>query len=426
MKKWKKYLASTVLTMLFACAFIGIKTQAAPAKVTGLKQTGYSTSGVRVEWKAVTGNVAGYYVDICKDGKFQAGSTDRYEATSTFKEIFSREAGSSYYVRVTAVDSKGEEGTPSNSFEVVTAPSAKPTKFKQTKAEEKKITVAWTKAKGANAYHLWYAKTTSDKWNKPKNVGDVAKVTINASKDSKYDVWCFAARKSASGYMAINYGEERSNGTFSGAAMLSKPASTKPAQVKSLKFITSGSDTNASSGLVYFTWKKSGAADKYEYQVTSYDGKTKIIKSANVSYPSASKYARISSSKLKGKASRFMKIRVRAYASLSGNTKVKTYGKWSDWYYFTKAVDVTGKWVSTSQMQVSWKKVKGANNYTVYISAMPNSGYKKVKTTKGTSCNITKYGSNNLVYGYGYYIKVYANRKVGSKTYTSDKTWYIH
>lgn len=63
---------------------------------------------------------------------------------------------------------------------------------------------------------------------------------------------------------------------------------------------------------------------------------------------------------------------------------------------------------------VKWGKVNGATNYTVYYSTSKNSGYKKAGTTSGKSYTVKK-----LKPGKTYYFKVVANKKVGSKTYTS-------
>ena len=63
---------------------------------------------------------------------------------------------------------------------------------------------------------------------------------------------------------------------------------------------------------------------------------------------------------------------------------------------------------------VKWSAVSGAKNYTVYYSTSKNSGYKKAGTTSGKSYSVKK-----LKPGKTYYFKVVANKKVGSKTYTS-------
>ena len=70
--------------------------------------------------------------------------------------------------------------------------------------------------------------------------------------------------------------------------------------------------------------------------------------------------------------------------------------------------------VGKKKADVKWGKVTRATNYTVYYSTSKNSGYKKAGTTSGKSYTVYK-----LKPGKTYYFKVVANKKVGSKTYTS-------
>ena len=64
-----------------------------------------------------------------------------------------------------------------------------------------------------------------------------------------------------------------------------------------------------------------------------------------------------------------------------------------------------------------------AQSYSVYIKYPKSSSYKRVTTTGATS-----YRVNNMKLGSRYYIKIAANKKVGSKTWQSDKssTYYIY
>ena len=76
---------------------------------------------------------------------------------------------------------------------------------------------------------------------------------------------------------------------------------------------------------------------------------------------------------------------------------------------------------------MSWSKVKGAKDYTVYVSMKEKSGYKKFKTTKKTGIVLNKYGKSSLKNNRKYYYYVVANKKVGKRTYTSDVlgAWYV-
>ena len=79
-------------------------------------------------------------------------------------------------------------------------------------------------------------------------------------------------------------------------------------------------------------------------------------------------------------------------------------------------------------IQLNWKKVKGASNYTVYISDKQNSGYKKVGTynSKKTSATIRKFGKKALKSGKTYYVRIDASKnvKVNKKSKTFKNTQY--
>ena len=98
------------------------------------------------------------------------------------------------------------------------------------------------------------------------------------------------------------------------------------------------------------------------------------------------------------------------------------YGAWSDVTYFARSPysKVNAK-ASGKSIRLSWNKVSGATNYTVYISSKKNSGYKKVGTIKKTSTTINKYGKSALKSGKTYYVRIRTYKTVGSTKYWS--TW---
>lgn len=63
------------------------------------------------------------------------------------------------------------------------------------------------------------------------------------------------------------------------------------------------------------------------------------------------------------------------------------------------------------KVRISWKKVPLANGYQIYRSTSKNKGYKRIKTTKGTS-----YTNRRLKTGKTYYYKVRAYKSMGRKT----------
>lgn len=73
-----------------------------------------------------------------------------------------------------------------------------------------------------------------------------------------------------------------------------------------------------------------------------------------------------------------------------------------------KAVKKSGK----NKVQLIWKKAGRATGYEVYQSMRKNSGYKRVKVVKGTTCKTKALKKKKI-----YYFKIRTYRKVGGKTY---------
>ena len=121
----------------------------------------------------------------------------------------------------------------------------------------------------------------------------------------------------------------------------------------------------------------------------------------------------------------FYKVRARGYVVLSSGKKA--YGKWSKANVFCmdqtrhncKITDASSS--TTKKVKLAWKKVKGAKNYTVYMSKSRYSGYKAVATTKGTSVTLSSFNGSGFAYDQNYYYYIVANAKVGKKTYKSLK-----
>ena len=413
MKSFSKVLAkfSKVWMLALLCVlFLGVKAEAATGTVREVKQTNHTYNAVLLEWKIAAGDVNGYKVEWCKDTSFQGttyGSSTE-PITKVEYAIQGLAAGSDYYVRVSAIDSNGELGTPSAPLQVVTAPIGKVAGLTQTKAEAKNISLGWKKFNKANCYLVAYKKVGSTAQAQVKTVTKTSYKIASKAADSTFAVMVYPARKSKAGYVANAYGED-----VAGAYM-----STLPKMVTGVKMLYGGYGGNSQAGYVTFTWKPSGAADGYEYEIYGNNGK-KIVKKAVKGY---NQKMLIKNSKLKN--DQFMKIRVRGYVQVG---KAKKYGPWSDATWFAKFVaKQKGALVSNKAsdgIRFSWAKTAGAKDYSVYLSRTANGKYTKVATTKGTSCVVKKLGGAPISTGY-YYYYVVANKKVGKKVIQSDDTWY--
>lgn len=417
--------------MVMVCALflgIGIKADAALGKVANLEQVADGADEqaagkykVGIQWTAVQGADA-YLVEYCEKGQNFKGNT--YVSGGTTKNavaIGGLSAGTSYDVKVTAMTLDGtghpiDAGAASDIVEVVTAPSATVTTLKQSGAQSKKFTVSWTKVPGANVYNIGYRLYGSQgEWSEVITPNDVDNCTVSVAADTKYEAVIAPARKSSS---KNSKGEQYiATGTDSSRI----PASSLPKKITKVKFLTSGSNTDPKAGIADFSWNPSNAADGYEYAIYGNNGKKLTSKTVIASNPKS--HVTINNKKLKN-ANQFMKIRVRGYLKLG---KKKVYGPYSDYCWFAKyPLNVKGSIVNKSSIsdgyRISWKKMAGAKNYTVYIAIGENS-FKKAGTTTGTSFVIKKCGSAPLATYTTYRYRVVANKKGGKKPIKSDSTW---
>ena len=120
----------------------------------------------------------------------------------------------------------------------------------------------------------------------------------------------------------------------------------------------------------------------------------------------------------------FYKARLRGVALDESGTH---YSKWSNYTYFNPSqlpADVKLK-VYKRSAKVSWKKVAGATNYTIYFYKQGDEKWKKLVTTKKTSFTIKKYSGKKLSRHTHYLMKIVANKKVGSKIYRTQSSFFF-
>lgn len=382
---------------------VGVNAQAAPAQVQGLYQASGSASSVKVKWDALIADGIRYKVELSEDIMFSGGKTE--ERSNTESNFYGLSSGRSYFVRVTAFTREnGEEvyGTPSRPLEVVTVPERSSTQnLRQTAATTTSITVKWEQSPGANAYRLEYFKSGDTGNRKVVPLGNVLTYTAsNLSKDSEYAFYVYPERKSTSGYQAssdLGY-------SIFGCPVL-------PGKVEGL----TPSFSSPTTKYMELSWDRRNSADGYQYEIYSIAGKkAKKLISDKKDYNGSMES--VMSNKLV--KPQFLKVRVRAYVVLGSGTR---YGAWSGWKYISKQPEIKISNVSGGQ-RISWKKVGGADSYTLYVSSKRENGYKKVKTLSKNSMTVKKYGRSALKSGKTYYYTVVANKKIGRKTYKGSKT----
>lgn len=401
---WKYVRLCVMAAAILLLLGVGADAQAAaPAQVQGLQQVSSSTSSVKVKWDALIADGIRYKVELSEDIMFSGGKTE--ERSNTESNFYGLSSGKSYFVRVTAFSREnGEEryGTPSRPLEVVTAPErSNKQNLRQTAATKTSITVKWEPNPGANAYRLEYFKIGDNGNRKVVPLGNVLTYTAsNLSKDAEYAFYVYAERKSTSGYQATS---DLGN-SVTGCPVL-------PGKVEGL----TPSFSSPTTMYLDLSWDRRNAADGYQYEIYSIAGKkAKKLISDKKGYNGSMES--VSSTKLV--KPQFLKVRIRAYVVLGTVTK---YGAWSGWKYISKQPEIKISNVRGGQ-RISWKKVGGADSYTLYVSSKRENGYKKVKTLAKNSLTVKKYGRSALKSGKTYYYTVVANKKIGRKTYKGSKT----
>ena len=170
-------------------------------------------------------------------------------------------------------------------------------------------------------------------------------------------------------------------------------------------------------GKVYVKAKNIDAnADRIEWEI--YDKKTgKLVKSATSYNVDATIYG------VNGRKVYYARCRVIAKDSYYNDVP----SEWSGKKYFVAQPKITStrKDVKVSSINIKWKKVTGAKNYTVYAKKENSKKWVKVKTTSKTSYKLTKIkGKKVNLRSSDYNFRVITNAKVNGKTIKSSNKEY--
>lgn len=105
------------------------------------------------------------------------------------------------------------------------------------------------------------------------------------------------------------------------------------------------------------------------------------------------------------------------------------YSDWSAKSYVIAQPEVSTskKYLKKNSITVSFKKIKGAKDYTIYMRKKGSSKWTKVKTTKKNKYKVTKFKGKSInLAKKSYEFCVIANAKVGKKTIKSSKSEYVY
>lgn len=355
------------------------------------KQTISTETAVRVSWSAVPGATA-YVYSYSSDNKTYTGEAlTGNGGKDTFINLAGANwaAGNTYYVKVRAFD--GTKYSEAVIATVATAPKA-PATMTQVAADNTSATVSWAASTGATGYLIRFGATQAT----AKDIQVVKTTSVKLtglSADSAYYLAVYPIRQVTTSFYASENCVENP-----------RVLTTAPA-VKGLKLAS----WDVKSNIVTLQWNNTA---KYEngYQIEIYKADNKLVKTYNI-------YGRRAKSKtfiLKSVKNTPFQYRVRTYTFMNGE---KQYGAWSDLAYAIPQANVSAAKVSNNAVKLSWTKVPGAKNYTVYRATKEGGKFKKVATTKKAT-----YTVNNLKTYKDYYFYVKANRvSIGGKKRNSTK-----
>lgn len=404
--KNQKKLLRFMITFLLALSFVfavRVDAKAATPAPTGLKQTSSSTSSVGVKWDAIMGSDMYYYWRISETDTFASYRSDwngNVASSDCTDSISGLSAGKTYYVQVGTSATKNYTKAPddvtwSPAIKVVTTPESVNANHVQfTDATETSISLTWNAVDGATSYKVEYALDSFD--NAAVAYTNTASITLTGlTKNAKYDIKIYSQRQDGTDFIAYE--------KYASTVWNIPTLPTKITGVDCTYF-----NPSVKEGRANFEWDRNEVADGYKFEIWKYNGKKKIVSVTTTSY---SVYA-YKNSKLKDR--QIYKIRVCGYVNTSNNEQ--KYGAWSSYDYFSRCTGSDTKLTKTgSKIKASWKKVKGATSYTVYMSTKTNGKYKKMGTTKKTSYTINK----NIKKKTNYYVRIVPNYKKGGKTYTA-------
>lgn len=263
--------------------------------------------------------------------------------------------------------------------------------LRQTDAGLDRITLQWKQGKGAEYYKIYVTSSGKEEWQTAK--------TILASEKETLSTDVFLSGDPAGRKYDVAVAPFDENGEAMEETSL-EGCKTLPGAVEGLI-----QRSDRSQGRMKLYWDKPGIAEGY--QILSYNCKTRVQKTYQVSR----EYAGVPMAD-----GCFYRVRIRPFIRLEGVSKA-LYGPYRT-LYTAQQPPVSFKWAAQGKVRASWKPVIGATSYTVYLSQNQTSGYRKLKSLKGTSYTIPKLKSNTR-----YYVYVIANKTTGGVSYHSPRSY---
>jgi len=265
-----------------------------------------------------------------------------------------------------------------------------PQNVKTTIASANSINVTWNRVDRAAGYTVYAATSRNGKYT---NIGSVTGTSIRHTGLKVGTTYYYKVR---------TYSLLGPNIAYSSDSAI---ASRKQIVPK----VTGVKVANRSANSQRISWKKVNNASGYEvYQATSKNGKYKKIatikKNSTVSF---------TAKKLANKKTYHYKVR--AYRNVDGKKRNGAFSNIVKRKVVLAKPALTAKTRNKTSINLSWKKVDGAQQYEIYRATKKNGKYTKIATTKSR-----KYTSNKLKRNTQYFYRIRAVQKIGNKTYRSS------
>ena len=340
-----------------------------------------SSGNIRLKWNVVK-DAAKYevYRAVSKTGQYKLMKTTT--DTSYININSSIQPGDRFYYYVVAVASDGRISAPSNIVNR-TRDLPQPAVTISNVKSSGKVRLTWTKDTRAVEYKVYRATSKKGEYKLMKTTTGTSYTNVNATAGQTYYYKVMAIHSKSAANSA--YSEVKS-----GTCDLAQPKVTL--------------SNVASSGKIKVSWEKVSGAKEYKvYRATSKDGEYKLMKTTtDTSYTNTSVDA--------GKTYYYQVVAVHSKsAANSAYSEVKS--RTCDLARPVASV----KCNNSGKPVVSWKKIEGAQKYTVYIY---NSSGKLVKTTSTTGTKLTHSAATK---GKTYYYRVEAlHAKTSAKSAVSS------
>lgn len=274
---------------------------------------------------------------------------------------------------------------------LVKAPDQKVTGFAVSASTIDSVTLTWTKASDAQTYYISYWESGKPGTSVDRNdIGNVSEYTVTNLNQKKYIFQIQPANKLHTGI------------PLKGAAV-SVTGAPSPAEPSGVSF------QNTKAG--YCSLYLEGMNDIYKSEAEVYDASGILLESCEGNSGGAA----VEEEGIRNNG--FYAVRVRGFYDQEGG--FRSYGDWTDLYYFSTPVKPLKLSQKNGKAVIKWNEVQGAQTYVIYMSKSASGGFKKVAETKNPSVSVAKFGGTKLKAKKTYYVRVTAKMTRDGQTYTA-------